>query len=77
MEFTAKGTPRRQFVIDTYAEEINTLYDIVKGSSQPDLIPPKAWTKDTTTSFVRNVVEDILGQKLLDSDDLFQQGCDR
>lgn len=77
MEFTAKGTPRRQYVLNKYASEIDALYDAIVHSSQPELTPPDTWVEESTLEFVRHVVKNVLGHQPTDSADLFEQGCDR
>jgi hypothetical protein len=77
MELTAKGTPRRQICLDAYEEDIGELYAAVQRSSQADLTPPTTWTRDATLAFVRESVRRVLGFDIEDTDDLFQQGCDR
>ncbi|OCH89652.1 acetyl-CoA synthetase-like protein [Obba rivulosa] len=76
LEFTAKGTPRRQICLNAYESEIDAAYAAVENSSQTDLAPPPEWTQDTAIAFVRAVVEKVLAMSLAADDDLFQNGCD-
>lgn len=77
MEYTAKGTPRRHYVLSKYADEIDAIYEAVAYASQPELTPPDAWVEESTLDFVRRVVKNVLGYLPPDSADLFEQGCDR
>ena len=77
MDFTGKGTPRRQFVINAYTKEIDQLYETVGQSSQPNLIRPLVWNEETTLGFIRDVVRSVLTHTPTDTENLFEQGCDR
>lgn len=78
LEYTAKGTPRRQVCIASYAEEIDALYKRVEESSQIELPPPHNWSPESVHEYMRDVVKKIMKNgDLRDEDDLFQQGCDR
>ncbi|PCH34918.1 NAD(P)-binding protein [Wolfiporia cocos MD-104 SS10] len=74
--YTAKNTARRHAVISDYAEEINTLYDVVDESTQSSIPSPTHWDIVTATEFVRAVVVKVLGHTVHDDDDLFHHGCD-
>ncbi|KAI0712723.1 acetyl-CoA synthetase-like protein [Cerioporus squamosus] len=77
LEYTAKGTPRRQVCIAAYADEIDALYKRVEESSQIDLPPPRDWAAETVLEYVRSVVRKVMeNNDIKDDDDLFQQGCD-
>ncbi|EMD35494.1 hypothetical protein CERSUDRAFT_157295 [Gelatoporia subvermispora B] len=76
LEFTAKGTPRRQVCLNAYEAEIDAAYAAAENSSQTDLAPPPEWTQDTVSAFIRAVVEKVLTSSLADDADLFQHGCD-
>ena len=76
-EFTPKGTPRRQAVLNAYSAEIDAAYEAVKQSSQTHLVAPIQWELSNSLHFVREAVEKILTNKVEDNDDLFQYGCDR
>ncbi|KAI1791373.1 acetyl-CoA synthetase-like protein [Ganoderma leucocontextum] len=77
LEYTAKGTPRRQVCIKAYTEEIDALYKRVQESSQVDLPPPRDWTPTSVRQFVEDVVKKVTKNNDLKSDDdLFLQGCD-
>lgn len=76
MQFTAKGTPRRQFMIQEYAEEIDEMYEAVALSSQLHLPPAAEWTEEACVDLARRVVNGVLATDLGDTDDLFEQGCD-
>ncbi|KAK0497789.1 hypothetical protein EDD18DRAFT_1159316 [Armillaria luteobubalina] len=75
-EFTAKGTPRRQAVLNAYSAEIDTAYEAVKQSSQTHLVAPVQWELPNSLHFVREAVEKILTTKVEENDDFFQNGCD-
>lgn len=76
-QYTAKSTARRQAIINNYAEEIITLYDVVADSTQSNIPPPIEWDLIATLDFVRSVVNRVLYQGVKDSEDIFQHGCDR
>ncbi|KAI0350560.1 acetyl-CoA synthetase-like protein [Trametes cingulata] len=77
LEYTAKGTPRRQVCIAAYAEEIDALYKRVEESSQIELGPPRDWAPETTREYVAGVVRKVMkNNDVQDDDDIFQQGCD-
>ena len=78
LEYTAKGTPRRQVCIKAYTEEIDALYKRVEESSQIDLGPPRDWAPETVREYVASVVRKVMkNNDVRDEDDIFQQGCDR
>ncbi|OCH88269.1 hypothetical protein OBBRIDRAFT_836723 [Obba rivulosa] len=72
MEFTVKGTSRRQVCIKAYSEEIDAVYAAVENSSQTDLAAPSQWTRGSAANFLKSVVDKILPNSLRDDDDLFQ-----
>ncbi|EPS94264.1 hypothetical protein FOMPIDRAFT_1055251 [Fomitopsis schrenkii] len=74
--YTAKGTVRRQAVLEEYAEEIGALYAKVEDSTQASIPPPLHWGLVTTLDFVRKVVSKVLVRGVDDDDDLFEHGCD-
>ncbi|KAI0673239.1 acetyl-CoA synthetase-like protein [Trametes maxima] len=77
LEYTAKGTPRRQVCIAAYAPEIDALYKRVEESSQIELGPPRDWAPETTREYVKSVVRTVMeNESVKDEDDIFQQGCD-
>ena len=78
LEYTAKGTPRRQVCIAAYEKEIDALYKRVEESSQIDIPPPRDWSRESTQEYVQDIVRKVMkNNELKDTDDLFQQGCDR
>lgn len=78
LEYTAKGTPRRQVCINAYFEEIEELYKRIEESSQVDIPPPQYWSSEAVHTYIGEVVRKVLKNPALkDTDDLFQQGCDR
>ncbi|KAI0681684.1 male sterility protein-domain-containing protein [Cerioporus squamosus] len=77
LEYTAKGTPRRQVCIASYSEEIDALYKKVEESSQLDIAPPRDWSPESVHQYVREIVRNVMkNPDIKDTDDLFQQGCD-
>ncbi|KAL1943361.1 hypothetical protein VTO73DRAFT_4436 [Trametes versicolor] len=76
LEYTAKGTPRRQVCIAAYAEEIDALYKRIEESSQV-LAPPRDWSPASTHAYIKAVVRKVMkNDDIQDDDDLFQNGCD-
>ncbi|KAH8101719.1 acetyl-CoA synthetase-like protein, partial [Cristinia sonorae] len=74
--FTAKGTPRRQAIINEYDAEINALYDAVQYAFQNESIMISEWTVEETTQFVRETIKAVMHKSIADHDDIFQFGCD-
>ncbi|KAH9931804.1 uncharacterized protein B0H18DRAFT_1093226 [Fomitopsis serialis] len=74
--YTAKGTARRQAVINDHEEEIENLYRVVEETTQSSIPPPEQWDFKTVTDFVRAVVGKVLVRPVKDDDDLFEHGCD-
>ena len=78
LEYTAKGTPRRQVSLASYTEEIDALYLRVEQSSQMDIPPPRDWSLEATTIYVRDLVKGVMKvAEFKDDEDLFVEGCDR
>nr|WGM49229.1 carboxylic acid reductase [Boreostereum vibrans] len=75
-ELTSKMTARRHVVIKAYAEEIETLYETIKNSSQEDIPPRDSWSAESTKKFIRKVVERVMQLELDDNSDFFLEGCD-
>ncbi|KAI0772397.1 acetyl-CoA synthetase-like protein [Trametes elegans] len=77
LEYTAKGTPRRQVCIKAYDEEIDALYKRVEESSQIELGPPRDWESETLREYLTSVVRTVMeNDSVKEDDDIFQQGCD-
>lgn len=76
-EYTAKFTARRQAIIAAYELEIEALYATVDETTQADITPPSSWSKEHTVNFVRTAVNKVLKSPAADTEDIFQQGCDR
>ncbi|EKM51198.1 uncharacterized protein PHACADRAFT_103930 [Phanerochaete carnosa HHB-10118-sp] len=74
--YTAKGTPRRPAIINEYQPEIEALYATVDETTQAHLLPPRSWTLPHAIEFVRSTVQEVMTRYVLDTDDLFQKGCD-
>ena len=77
LQLTAKGTVRRQVMINEYADEIAAAYALVESSSIRDIAPPAIWGINETVAFVKEIVEKILGRAVDAEEDLFQVGADR
>lgn len=75
--YTAKMTARRQAILRDYDKEINALYDVVEQSSQVDAPIPSEWTMSQSLDHMRHIVHKVMAQKVADSVDIFQHGCDR
>ena len=75
--YTGKGTPRRPAVIEEYQPEIEALYAEVEETTQAHLPPPISWAIIDAIDFVRAVVHQVMTRAVNDTDDLFQNGCDR
>ena len=75
--YTAKMTARRQAILKDYDKEINSLYDVVEGTSRVDFPPPSEWTPSQSLDYVRRIVHGVMKQKMADDIDVFQYGCDR
>ncbi|KAF7353828.1 Acetyl-CoA synthetase-like protein [Mycena venus] len=76
IELTAKGTPRRQAVLDMYKEEIQAVYEAVNESSQTHIMAPQEYNFRASVDFVRRVVAEVMLEMPGDNDDIFQHGCD-
>ena len=58
-QFTVKGLPRRNIILQEYHDEIEALYKEVEESAQSEFTPPAQWDKSSTLQFVRAVVESL------------------
>lgn len=76
-QYTPKGTPRRQIILDAYEEEVGRGYDAIEELWQPDIPLPQIFTLDTTLNFTLTTIEKIMGRLLTSDEDIFQNGCDR
>ncbi|KAF5351531.1 hypothetical protein D9758_007233 [Tetrapyrgos nigripes] len=76
LELTAKGTPRRGSSLKAYEEEIEKAYQALEESSQPNIQAPAVWDTISVTIFITEVVENALGFKVHEHDDLFRVGAD-
>jgi hypothetical protein len=77
MELTAKGTLRRQAILDMYQSEIQNAYTAVEASSQTHLILPEGTDAAENLKFMKRVVAEVMLEMPGDDDDIFQHGCDR
>ncbi|KAJ7853342.1 hypothetical protein B0H14DRAFT_2758642 [Mycena olivaceomarginata] len=76
IEVTAKGTPRRQAVLEIYAQEIARIYSAVEDSFQKNLVAPIDFDIFSSLEFVRKVVGEVMPELPADDADIFQHGCD-
>ncbi|KAJ6472708.1 hypothetical protein C8R47DRAFT_1295530, partial [Mycena vitilis] len=74
--YTAKNTARRQAIIDDYESEIAELYSTVEQTTQAGARRLEAWDPLSTLDFVRDVVLNVMPNKVNDDGDIFQHGCD-
>ncbi|KAF7798295.1 hypothetical protein EIP86_009514 [Pleurotus ostreatoroseus] len=74
--YTAKGTARRQAVINEYDEEIEAMYSSAESTSSK-VEPPVSWDETNTKGFIRDVVATVLKRHVDESADIFRFGCDR
>lgn len=74
--YTAKGTARRQAVINEYDEEIEAMYSSAESTTLK-VEPPASWDETNTKGFIRNVVGTVLKRHVDDGADIFRFGCDR
>jgi hypothetical protein len=77
LEFTPKGTPRRQVCLKTYEKEIEAVYEVVEDSSQADIPIPDTWTLENATEFVDSAIKRVMKYPVAVDQDIFLQGCDR
>lgn len=77
LQYTVKGTPRRQICLKEYSDDITEAYKAITESSHHELLPPSTWEYGDVVEFMRKVVNKVLGRSLSDEDDLFQHGADR
>jgi hypothetical protein len=77
LEFTPKGTPRRQVCLKSYGGEIDAVFEAVKESSQTDISIPESWTSENALAFVDTAVRRVIKHPLTVDQDFFLQGCDR
>lgn len=75
-EFTAKGTPRRNAILETYKEEIEMLYKNLDQMLPTDVVIPPQWSLKDTTALIRDIVQALLERDIGDTDDIFIAGGD-
>ena len=76
-QFTVKGAPRRNIIMQEYHDEIEALYKEVENSSQSGFASPASWDPSSTLAFVRTVVQRTLRRSITDDADIFRNGGDR
>ncbi|XP_006463297.1 hypothetical protein AGABI2DRAFT_120116 [Agaricus bisporus var. bisporus H97] len=76
LEFTPKGTPRRQVCLKIYEKEIEAIYEAVKDSSQTDIPVPEVWTVENAMEFVDRTIKRVMKYPIAADQDIFLQGCD-
>lgn len=77
LHLTAKGTLRRNIILDEYQREIEELYASVETCTWTDAAPPTTWDQANTTAFVRAVVHNTLRHPIDDNADIFRDSGDR
>lgn len=77
LQFTPKGTPRRQAILQDYEVEINTLYETIEQVTADASPTISEWKPDVLTPFIRDTVSMVLQKSIGDDDDIFQHGGDR
>lgn len=75
--YTAKNTPRRQAIIAEYEEEMDALYAEVQKTTQPHIEVPSEWTQENVLGFVQSIVSGVMERAIGDTEDVFENGCDR
>ncbi|TFK94521.1 acetyl-CoA synthetase-like protein [Polyporus arcularius HHB13444] len=75
-QFTVKGLPRRNIILQEYHDEIEALYKQVEESAQSEFAPPIQWDEASTLEFVRTIVESTLHRSLPNDADIFRNGGD-
>lgn len=73
--YTGKGTVRKSKVIEEYDPETEALYSQLEEMTQIE--PPSKWTAETSLELVKSVVENVLKRELVQTEDMFEAGCDR
>ena len=76
-QVNVKGLPRRSFILEEYAQEIEAVYKAVENITQTDVPIPETWDADSTLVFVRAVVRSTLQRSVADGADIFRNGGDR
>ncbi|KAF9451607.1 acetyl-CoA synthetase-like protein [Macrolepiota fuliginosa MF-IS2] len=74
--YTAKGTPRRQFIINEYEKEIEQGYIDLEKASFVQVDAPEILNMEKSRLYVSQLVEQVMGRELRDGDDFFLCGCD-
>ncbi|KAI0318669.1 acetyl-CoA synthetase-like protein [Amylostereum chailletii] len=74
--YTAKMTPRRQAILNTYSPEIEALYSTVAETSDIGVDLPSSWSQSETLIFIRDVIAKVMKTPVADDVDVFQHGCD-
>jgi len=73
---TQKGTPQRSDALQKYEADINAAYEAAELSSDSIFPTPDTWTLESASTFVRDIVHNVISSKPSDTDDVFQHGCD-
>lgn len=76
-EYNAKGYPRRIPNLKRYHDEIEAVYAEVERSAQSEVAAPIIWDLESTRSFIRDVIVEVLQRSIADDADLFRNSCDR
>ncbi|KAI0755845.1 acetyl-CoA synthetase-like protein [Fomes fomentarius] len=75
-QYTMKGQPRRNIILQQYNDEVEKLYKEVENSAQSELQPPASWGQESALDFVRAVVSSTLRREIADDADIFRSGGD-
>lgn len=75
--FTGKGSIRKSAVVAAYVDEIEAIYAAAESASSIDVPAPEKWTKESTTDYIKQVVQKVLQAKIGIDDDIFEHGGDR
>ncbi|KIJ53373.1 hypothetical protein M422DRAFT_775923 [Sphaerobolus stellatus SS14] len=78
MELTAKLTPRRHFVIDSYQDVIDSAYAAVEETTQFLSLESLDWSEENIIDITRRIVHGIMNKDFTvkDHEDIFEHGAD-
>ncbi|KAF8997177.1 hypothetical protein BDQ17DRAFT_887302 [Cyathus striatus] len=75
-EFTAKGTARRHAVLKAYDPEIEKIYQASESQTLSKIPAPVNWELAEVRTFLRTIVASVLGNNVMDSENIFLAGGD-
>jgi hypothetical protein len=78
-QVTAKGTPRRHAVLESYAEDIDAAYAAFDNGAAPSAVSHALGeiSMQDALEIVREQVHSIIGPNITDDANLFDAGADR